>query len=380
MFSFGCSSDKIEGRFGVVMIRRELRIGEALIGDGHPCFVTFEAGPTHDGLETAIGLVREAAAAGADAIKFQIFDADKLIEDKQQLFEYEILINKLTGERSTIKEPLYDIFKRRQLTLSEWRKVKSVADSLGLAFFATVGFEEDLNLLIELKVQSLKIASADINHFPFLRLAARSGINIQLDTGNSEINEIQKTVDFLEKEGCSSIIIHQCPSGYPARVPSICLKMIGALRSLFPQYPIAYSDHTPDADMDIAAVALGANLIEKTITFDQCIPSIEHIFSLEPRDMKSFISRIRDVELAQGVEDRRLTAQQKISRNLIRRGAYLKRDVGRGESVKLSDFIFRRPCRGISTDALDQLIERGCTYKDFMEASREIHASDLSLS
>lgn len=341
---------------------RNIQLGNHWVGDQHPCFITFEAGPTHSGLESAIKLVHLASEAGANAIKFQIFSADKLVKDKEQLFEYQILLNKELDSRKSVSEPLYNILKRRELKPSEWAQVKEVADSLNLAFFATIGYEEDISLLNQLNVDSIKIASADVNHFPLLRLAAKSGMNVQLDTGNSELAEIESAVNFLQKEGCSSVIIHQCPSGYPAHLPSIHLNMIKALRERFPLIPIAYSDHTPDADMDIAALAMGVNLIEKTITLDRCTPSVEHIFSLDPEDMFKFVSRIRDIEVAFGNFSRQLTDEQKRKRNLLRRGAYLKHTVKPGQRVLLSDFDFRRPCQGISADRLLYLIELGSRY------------------
>ena len=168
-----------------------------------------------------------------------------------------------------------------------------------MAFFATVGFEEDLKLLVDLNCDSVKIASADVNHLPLIRKAAKTGMCIQLDTGSSTLGEIEEAVDTTLSEGNTRIIIHQCPSGYPARLQSINLKIIETLRQMF-NFPIAFSDHTPGGDMDIASIVLGANLIEKTITLDRTIRSVEHLFSLEPSDMNVFIKRIRDVEIAMG--------------------------------------------------------------------------------
>lgn len=338
---------------------RSVVFGSASVGDDSPCFIVFEAGPTHNGVETAIKLVDEAASAGAQAIKFQIFNADDLVADKQQLFSYSILKDKNTGELEEVSEPLYDILSRRQLTKDEWVRVKSHADSYGLAFFATIGFESDLDLLCQLKCDSVKIASADVNHFPLLRLAARSGMSVQIDTGNADIDEIKQAVNVLESEGCKDIIIHQCPSGYPARLQSICLRMIPTLRSVFPDYPIAYSDHTPEADMDIAAVALGANLIEKTITLDRCTRSVEHVFSLEPPDMKSFIGRVRDVEIAMGDDIRVLTSDQKDSRRLLRRSPYLLQNAKAGTPISELRVQFSRPGIGIAPPVWEQLISRG---------------------
>ncbi|MDB4346551.1 N-acetylneuraminate synthase family protein [bacterium] len=330
------------------LANRSIEIAGRSLGDGHPCFITYEAGPTHDGVETAIRLVQEASRAGADAVKFQIFDADRLVADRKQLFTYSILQDRATGELEEVSEPLHAILKRRCLEPDQWRKVKAQADACGLAFFATIGFEEDLSLLMDLGCHSVKIASADVDHAPLLRLAARSGLNVQVDTGNAEISEIANAVQILESEGCDSIIIHQCPSGYPARLPSVCLRMISTLRDHFPSYPIAYSDHTPEADLDIAAVALGANLVEKTITLDRCTRNVEHIFSLEPDEMQDFIRRLRDVETALGTYERHLTEEQKRNRKLLRRSPYAVSAAEAGTTVTDLPVEFRRPGTGLT--------------------------------
>ncbi|MDA7433305.1 N-acetylneuraminate synthase family protein [Synechococcus sp. AH-601-N10] len=359
------------------MSSRLLNVNNKIIGDNYPCFITFEAGPTHDGLSSALQLVKEASIAGADAIKFQIFDADKLVADKKQLFSYSILLDKQSNQTKEISEPLYDILSRRCLSSQEWMQVKSYADELDLLFFATIGFEEDLNLLIELGCHSVKIASADVNHFPLLRHAARSGLNIQLDTGNADLDEIKSAVSVIEEEGCNSIIIHQCPSGYPAHTPSICLNMIKTLRDTFPHYPIAYSDHTPDADMDIAAVSLGVNLVEKTISMDRTTPSVEHIFSLEPHDMKKFITRIREVEVALGQSIRNISLEQDKARKLIRRSPYILESVQAGSFLSDAKVEFCRPGLGLSPADWESYIQLNSRFKQDMSPGDLISLSTL---
>src|SRR5579871_6462883 len=262
--------------------RSNVRIGDRVIGEGMPVFIVFEAGPTHNGLESAKALVTHAARAGAHAVKFQLVDPDRLMADRKQLFSYDVLVDRKTGATETVEEPLYDILMRRTLTKDEWRELKAHSDREGVAFFSTVVFEDEIDLLVELNCHSIKIASGDVNHFPLIRRAARAGMCIQIDTGNSNLGEIERAVDIIRSEGNENIIIHQCPSGYPAHLDSINLRIIQTLRQMFP-YPIAFSDHTPGATMDIAAVAIGASLVEKTITLDRTTRSIEHIMSLEPQ-------------------------------------------------------------------------------------------------
>lgn len=332
-----------------------ITIGQRVIGDGAPCFVTFEAGPTHSGVESAMHLIDVAADAGADAVKFQIFNPDRLVADKKQLFSYDVLADRATGATETVQEPLYDILARRSLDEAGWRRVKAHADARGLAFFATVGFAEDIALLEELRCDSIKIASADVNHIPLIRAAALTGLVVQLDTGNSTIGEIEVAVDECVRAGNERIVIHQCPSGYPARLPSIHLRMITTLKQLF-GLPVAYSDHTPGHDMDIAALALGANLIEKTITADRTVRSPEHIFSLEPADATNFVQTLRDVETALGSPRRTMSAEQMRSRVMNRRSAFAARDIAAGEPIDESAVDFRRPGTGIPPTMVDRVV------------------------
>ena len=354
---------------------RKVSFGTREIGDGFPCFVTFEAGATHDGLDCAIRLVNLAAEAGADAVKFQIFDPDRLVADKNLLFSYEVLVDRESGQTETIVEPLYDIICPRYLDNDEWRKVKRHSDSLDLAFFSTVGFEEDIDLLEELGCHSIKISSSDINHFPLIRRAARTGMCIQLDTGNATLGEIETAVDIIREEGNEQIIIHQCPSDYPARLETVNLNTISTLKQMFP-YPVAYSDHTPGWEMDVAAVALGANLIEKTITTDRTIRSVEHIFSLEPREMKSFIGTIRNVEKAMGSSRRILGPEERETRKNVRRSIFLDEDAK--ATRKLSDVKvdFRRPGFGLGPDCYDELIDR--RFKTDLPAGHMLTLEDLN--
>jgi len=329
-------------------------IGNRQVGDGSPCYITFEIGPTHDGVDSAKRLINYSADAGADAVKFQIFDPDRLVADKKQLFSYGILKDRETGEIEMVEEPLYDILKRRSLSNDQWKKVKAYSDQLGMAFFATVGFDEDVQLLEELQCDSIKIASADVNHFPLLRRSARTGMCIQLDTGMATLGEIEQAVDVILSEGNSNIIIHQCPSGYPARLESINLNIIPTLKEMFP-FPVAFSDHTPGVEMDIAAVALGANLVEKTVTEDRTTRSVEHVMSIEPEEMKSFVRTMREIEVGLGSKRRELGVDEKKKREAVRRSVFLVRDVRKGLLLDESIVEFRRPGFGISPDLFEQL-------------------------
>jgi N,N'-diacetyllegionaminate synthase len=334
--------------------QRRVQIGTRAVGDGEPVFIVFEAGPTHDGVKTAKALVTHAARSGANAIKFQIVDPDRLVADRKQPFSYEVLVDRASGKTETVVEPLYDILMRRVLSKDQWREVKATSDREGLAFFATVTFDDEVALLAELGCHSIKIASGDVNHYPLIRLAARTGMCLQLDTGNSSLGEIEAAVDVIRSEGNESIIIHQCPSGYPARLDSINLRIIQTLRQMFP-YPVAFSDHTPGAVMDIAAVAMGANLVEKTITLDRMTRSIEHVMSIEPSEMVQFVDTIANVQRAMGTPRRILHPDEEKRRLAIRRSAFLERPAKSGDRLHDCNVVFRRPGNGLRPDQFEQM-------------------------
>eukprot|EP00764_Aduncisulcus_paluster_P007664 gnl/Carplike_NY0171/2502_a3363_287.p2 GENE.gnl/Carplike_NY0171/2502_a3363_287~~gnl/Carplike_NY0171/2502_a3363_287.p2 ORF type:complete len:355 (-),score=51.15 gnl/Carplike_NY0171/2502_a3363_287:3779-4843(-) len=334
-----------------------VKIGNKVVGDGHPTFITFEAGPTHNGLESAKELVRLAAEAGGDAIKFQIFDPDELVADKSLMYSYEVLLDKKTGQTETVSEPLYDIFVRRSLSESEWRELKLYSDSFGLTFFATIGDELGFELVRSIGCESIKVASADVNYLPWLRKIAKLDVSIQLDTGNATFGEIEQAVDVIRAEGNNQIIIHNCPSGYPAHLDSINLNMLPSLKQLF-NCPVAYSDHSPGEVMDVAAISIGANLVEKTITKDRTTRSVEHIMSIEPHEMKKFVETIRNVETAMGNTRRIMSEDEKIKRLNIRRSLFVDCDVKAGQTLGDVPVKFKRPGYGIAPDVYEKLVDK----------------------
>jgi len=327
------------------------------VGDDAPCFITFEAGPTHQGVESAIRLAKYTKDAGGNAIKFQVFDPIRLVADPSLQFTYQVLVDAVTEKMETVTEPLLEILLRRQLKQEEWREIKEYCDEIDLAFFATAFFYEDVDFLVEIGCQSIKIASADINHLPLIRYAARTGLCIQLDTGMASLGEIEIAVDTIRNEGNSNIIIHHCPSGYPAQMESINLRTIPAIKHIF-GCPVAFSDHSPGWNMDIAALAVGANMLEKTITEDRMTRSVEHIMSLDPQSMPKFVKVIREVEIALGRPRRALSNEESKKRNTVRRSLHVTRDLPIGHIITEDDIDYRRPGTGISPDRLADVLSK----------------------
>ncbi len=350
-----------------------VRLGAKTIGRGNPTFVVFEAGPTTDSLQTARRLAQEAARAGADAIKFQMVNADELVSDRDQEFSYGVLDD--TGQEVQVTESLYEILRQRELSRAEWIDLKLYCDSIGILCFFTATAEEHVALAAELRCETVKIASADIDFLPLIRSAARSGLVVQIDTGGASEEEVSTAVQTVLSEGNNRLIVHHCPSGYPARIDSIHLRRISILRQMF-ACPIGFSDHNPGWDMDVPAVALGADLVEKTITLDRATRGVEHMMSLEPAMFEDFIAAIRTCEAALGPLNGAPSGLISVPPNLlVRRSAFVWEDVAEGQRLRDTTLAFRRPGDGLSPIDAERLAE--CTFRHAVSAGTKIALSDL---
>ena len=351
-----------------------IKVGKKKIGDGTRCFITFEIGATHNGFESAKKLIYEAAKSGADAVKFQTFNADKLISNKNQLFTYKILVNKKKELVKNKTESLYKILKKRNFTKTQWKSLKKFCDKFSICFFSTVGFEEDVDFLKSIGCHSLKIASADINHLPLIKYAAKTKLPIQIDTGMATLEEISAAIKVIKNEGNNKIIIHHCPTDYPARLDKINLNIIKTLKEKFP-YPIAYSDHTPGVHMDIAALMLGVNLIEKTVTENRMTPKVEHMMSIETKEMKNFITSIRSIEKGMGSYSKILSKKEKKNRNKTRRSLFMNEFSKKGQKLSNCKILFRRPGNGIQADEYEKI--KNLKLKKDLNKGHQLQKRDL---
>lgn len=349
-------------------------IGKKCLGDDCPTFITFEAGATHAGLSEAKKLAEVASKAGADAIKFQIFDPNELISDKNLMFSYDVLVDRETGKTEIISEPLYDIFVRRSMAENEWRELKSYCDKLGIMFFATIGDDFGFNLVKSLGCESVKIASSDINYLSFLRKVSKLGVSVQIDTGNASDTEIATAILTIKECGNDQIILHHCPSGYPANLDNINLKSISTIKNKY-ELPVAFSDHSPGDTMDIAAICLGADLVEKTITLNRETRSVEHVMSIEPHEVSSFVKNIRNLERAFGSKHRTINKKQQQLKMNIRRSLILDQDVSQGQKLGDVKVKFQRPGFGIAPDAYEKLLEK--SFKNNLPAGSIVTLKDF---
>ena len=304
----------------------QIKIGNKKIDADSPAFIIAEIGTNHNGdPRLAIEMIKEAAKAGADAVKLQVVDPDQ----------------------SYVKGSLsYEIFKKAYLGIEAIKRLKNEAEDRGLVFFATAGDLVSLDVLLKLKLSLLKISSGCMTNLLLVRKAARAGLPLIVSTGMSYIQEVEEVVLELEKNGAKEIALLHCVSEYPARCDELNLNSIKTLQSLFPRYPVGFSDHTVGSHASMIAVAMGAKVIEKHFTLNKRFTGPEHHFSADPKELKQLVEEIRNVEKAMGSSLKRPTTAEKEIRTKMRRFLVFTKDMPKGSMVSEDNVGIKRLISG----------------------------------
>ena len=335
---------------------RSVKIGGRQVGEGHPVFISFEAGATHGGLDSARALCKAAAEAGADAVKFQTVRAtDLMTKDAQIEFETP------SGRRS---ESVRGALERRELGFDDWKRLKDYCDKLKLAFISTPSGPETVDLLAEIGAAAIKVSKSDVNHRVLIDYIARKRLPVILD-GRERFEDVEQAARICESHGLLDIVVMHCPSGYPAQHAGIHLRAIRHIKEIF-GYPVGYSDHSVGTAMNFAAIALGADLIEKTITADRRTEAVEHYMSLEPHELAAFVKEVRAVEAALG--DPRIIFSSRVNAE-HRRSIQARHAIRAGAVIRLEDLDFRRPGTRLAADRYEEVVGR--------TAARDIPAGEF---
>lgn len=318
----------------------KIKILHRYIGDNEPCFIIAEAGVNHDCiLERGYELIRTAKENGADAIKFQTYKTEKLtIKNSPKYW-------------SDDKETQYENYKKLDyLSNNDFIKLQKYARKLGIISFSTPFDEESADFLEDIGVPMFKISSADIIHMHFLRHVARKKLPIILSTGASTIGEIEDAVKAIENEGNNKIMLLHCILSYPTPIKEMHLRMITTLKNIFPQYPIGLSDHSLGTVVPVAAVALGAKIIEKHYTIDKTIKgSSDHPISIDPKELREMVTNVRHIESALGYfMPKRPTKIEEPAARYARRSIVAKKNIKSGEILTTKNITAKRPGTGIS--------------------------------
>lgn len=298
---------------------QNIRIADRLIGDGNPCFIVAEAGSNHNGkLELAKQLIDAAASSNADAVKFQLFRANRMYPQSAGVSEY-----------LKIAEPIYDVISKLEMPYDWIPELASYCKEKKVLFFASVFDEESVDQL-DPHVEVFKIASYELTHLPLIRYVASKNKPIILSTGAASLTEIAATVEEVHRSN-NSLILMQCTAAYPAPLETLNVRAIPSMKSIF-DVPVGLSDHSRDPFIGpLAAVSLGANMIEKHLTMDNDLPGPDHRFALEPEEFRSMVQRIRCVEKALGTGQKVTQPIEEELRAFARRSIFVIRDIEVGE-------------------------------------------------
>lgn len=305
-------------------------------------FIIAEAGDNHNGnIDFAFKLIDKAKESGADAVKFQTFITDNIITKDAKMAEYQI---QNIGQEKT----QYEMVKELELSFMDFKKLKKYCDKVNIKFLTTAFDIDSLNFITDkLKVDMLKIPSGEITNYPYLVACARKRLPIILSTGMSFLKEVGECVKLLKKNGAGEISILHCTTEYPAPKNQVNLNAMLTLKKKF-RCKVGYSDHTKGIDIPIAAVALGARIIEKHFTLDKNLPGPDHKASLEPEELKVMVESIREVSSALG-DGLKTPAQSEIKNIAVaRKSIVARKDIKVGEKFSENNITTKRPGTGIN--------------------------------
>lgn len=310
-----------------------------------------EAGVNHNGdLAMAKKLIDAAVTAGADIVKFQTFNADRLVTRTAKKANYQIQANNSS-------ETQYDLLRRLELTEAMHHELITYCKACNITFLST-GFDiESIDLLVSLGQEYIKIPSGEITNLPYLRHIGQLGKMVMLSTGMSSLGDIEAAIDALEQAGTprTNLTVLHCTTEYPAPMNEVNLRAMGSIKDAF-GVEVGYSDHTLGIEVAIAAVAMGASVIEKHFTLDRNLPGPDHQASLEPAELKAMVASIRNIEEALGDGVKRLTPSEIRNKHIVRKSLVASREIQAGEAFTAENITAKRPGTGVSPMKWDEVI------------------------
>ncbi|MFC1869954.1 N-acetylneuraminate synthase [Chloroflexota bacterium] len=326
-----------------------VKIGQRYTGDNEPCLIIAEAGVNHNGdIGLAKKLIDAAREAGADAVKFQTFKAEGVVSRDAPKADYQKVT---TGA----EESQFDMIKKLELTANDFEELFAHAQRKDIIFLSSPFDKGSVDLLDRLGMPAFKVASGEITNYLLLKHIARKKKPIILSSGMSTLEEIEEALAVIRGEGAEEIVLLHCVSCYPAKIEDMNLKAMETLRHAF-KLPVGLSDHTLGITIPVAAVALGACVIEKHFTLDKNLPGPDHRASLEPDELKQMIKAIRDVEKAMGDGIKRITKEEEDNRKIVRRSIIAKADIPAGTVITEEMLDVKRPGNGIEPRHMDSIV------------------------
>jgi len=331
-----------------------------------------EAGVNHNGdFENAKKLILAAANAGADYVKFQTFKADKLVSIDAQKAEYQKV--NLTGGEDT----QYEMLKKLEMSEDWHYELIKYAEDCGIKFLSTGFDESSIDFLVSLNIDLLKVPSGEITNKPYLEHIAKKNKPIIISTGMSTIGEIGEAIDILieNKITKEDITILHCNTEYPTPMNDVNLLAMNYIKKQF-GVRVGYSDHTMGIEVPIAAVALGARVIEKHFTLDKAMDGPDHKASLEPAELQAMVKAIRNIELAiSGSGEKEVSESEMKNIIVARKSIHLNNAMKAGQQIQKKDLVMKRPGDGISPMKIDSVI--GKIVSQDLQKDHKLELKDL---
>jgi len=318
-----------------------------------------EAGVNHNGdLVLAKQLIDAAAQAGVDLVKFQTFNADRLVTRSAKKADYQ-------AQTTGTQETQHAMLRRLELTETMHQELIAHCETRNIRFFST-GFDiESIDLLRRLGQDHFKIPSGEITNLPYLQHIGKLGKAVILSTGMATLGDIEAALDTLEQAGTprAQITVLHCTTEYPTPMNEVNLNAMQSIQKAF-GVAVGYSDHTQGIEVAIAAVAMGATVIEKHFTLDRNLPGPDHQASLEPAELKAMVTAIRNIESALGDGIKRLTPSETRNKPIVRKSLVASRAISKGDVFGTNNITTKRPGTGISPMRWDEIIDLVAT-RDF---------------
>ncbi|MDF1613504.1 N-acetylneuraminate synthase [Desulfurivibrio dismutans] len=314
-------------------------------------FIIAEAGVNHNGdLELAKKLIDAAAAAGADAVKFQTFKAESLVARDAPKAAYQ-------QRNSGGEESQYEMLKRLELSEEQFVVLHGYCQSQGIEFLSTAFDLKSVDFLASLGLEIFKIPSGEITNLPYLRKVGGLGKKIILSTGMADLEEVEAALAALEQAGTTreGITVLQCTTEYPTPMAEVNLRAMATIARQC-RVAVGFSDHTEGIEAAIAAAALGAKVVEKHFTLDKTLPGPDHKASLEPDELRAMVRAIRNIEKALGDGIKRPGPSELPNRTVARKSIVAARDIKKGEQFTAKNLTVKRPGGGISPMRWDEML------------------------
>ncbi len=328
---------------------KEFEIGGRPVGVDHAPYIIAEAGINHNGdAAVAKEMIRVAALAGVDAVKFQTFKTEEFLTDRSVPYTY-----RSQGEEIT--ESMFDMFKRTELTDEEWRELKACCDECGVDFLSTPASTAGTEFLVEIGSVAIKVSSDELTNLPQLREYASFNLPLLVSCGMGSADEIQDMLEAVDSEN-HDICIFLCTSQYPTPPEDVNALKLLEMQELFPGVVVGLSDHTQGSTAAILSIGLGARVFEKHFTLDHDMPGPDQWFSSEPDELAEWVQGIRNAYMMLGSSSLQPTDTEMEMRDIARKSIVALRSIEKGEAFTLDNIGLRRPGTGLPPKAFESVL------------------------